>query len=726
MTTQGDRRARAFRRRNSAADLAANMERRPIHLAVANGDNTYYDGKPMAFSKGLLHDGKGRADQDALNDLIAGLTGAGLRAGEFSPKLDVETAKSAGAKPRCVPKDGAETHFGHRIWESPFAGHYYELEGPDPAAVAIAPAPRLGESELTAEMAEVYAMAVVRDMSFEDLSDPDCLLYFYAPDRGGSIDETIKVELMLDGKPATVADLNAALASLAWFDPKAVPVGGATREEPSEDLSDLEQRRRVARWTDGKSFKPGGLFRGSSKGCFDNGYISQFLLLGSKSARKSGNIDFGAQQITQKVLGAERGIDYMTSFAEWLDAQNGVNLSGLDLYATTSQNPPDGTDARLRKFIETPRDLATFVHIDQLYQAYFNACLLMLDAGVKPDIGFPNSDTHPNNAPVSDTGVGQTRTGFATFGGPHVLSLMTEVASRCLRAVRRQKFQVHLRARPERLAALITLAANDEWSAIAGADLQMASVLSELGVSGDARPVTPILDWIDQINQVQNTDQVAQRKAYKCTPLKGDFKPQDGKNYLLPMAFPEGSPMHPAYGAGHATVAGACVTILKAFFQLHGHAAHVVDPTDALDFATVFGKPVIPAKGGQTLKDDANAAASTIEGELNKLAANISIGRNFAGVHYYTDYYESLRLGERVAYGILQEQMLTYNEPVRLNFHSFDGDWIELQTQGEDSPDTVSATILDQNGQAVSEADWWQRGTHEFGNKAPAKAALVS
>ena len=25
-------------------------------------------------------------------------------------------------------------------------------------------------------------------------------------------------------------------------------------------------------------------------------------------------------------------------------------------------------------------------------------------------------------------------------------------------------------------------------------------------------------------------------------------------SYLLPMAFPEGSPMHPSYGAGHATV----------------------------------------------------------------------------------------------------------------------------------------------------------------------------
>ena len=38
-------------------------------------------------------------------------------------------------------------------------------------------------------------------------------------------------------------------------------------------------------------------------------------------------------------------------------------------------------------------------------------------------------------------------------------------------------------------------------------------------------------------------------------------------NALLPMAFPEGSPTHPAYGAGHATVAGACVTILKAWFK---------------------------------------------------------------------------------------------------------------------------------------------------------------
>jgi hypothetical protein len=41
---------------------------------------------------------------------------------------------------------------------------------------------------------------------------------------------------------------------------------------------------------------------------------------------------------------------------------------------------------------------------------------------------------------------------------------------------------------------------------------------------------------------------------------------RDG-TYVLSHAFTEGSSTHPSYGAGHATVAGACVTILKAFFD---------------------------------------------------------------------------------------------------------------------------------------------------------------
>ena len=38
-------------------------------------------------------------------------------------------------------------------------------------------------------------------------------------------------------------------------------------------------------------------------------------------------------------------------------------------------------------------------------------------------------------------------------------------------------------------------------------------------------------------------------------------------SYLLPMGYPEGCPAHSAYPAGHAAIAGACVTMLKAFFK---------------------------------------------------------------------------------------------------------------------------------------------------------------
>ncbi|NEP08609.1 MAG: bromoperoxidase, partial [Okeania sp. SIO4D6] len=71
--------------------------------------------------------------------------------------------------------------------------------------------------------------------------------------------------------------------------------------------------------------------------------------------------------------------------------------------------------------------------------------------------------------------------------------------------------------------------------------------------------------------------------------------------------------------------------------------------------------------------------ALTLEGELNKLAANISIGRNMAGVHYFTDYYDSVRMGEEIAIGILEEQALTYpTDPFVLSVPTFDGDVVRI------------------------------------------------
>ena len=69
----------------------------------------------------------------------------------------------------------------------------------------------------------------------------------------------------------------------------------------------------------------------------------------------------------------------------------------------------------------------------------------------------------------------------------------------------------------------------------------------------------------------------------------------------------------------------------------------------------------------------------TLEGELNKLAANIAIGRDMAGVHYFTDYYNSLRMGEKIAIGILEEQALTYlTDPFVLSVPTFDGPIVRI------------------------------------------------
>ncbi len=134
--------------------------------------------------------------------------------------------------------------------------------------------------------------------------------------------------------------------------------------------------------------------------------------------------------------------------------------------------------------------------------------------------------------------------------------------------------------------------------------------------------------------------------------------------------------MHPSYGAGHATVAGACVTILKAFFD----TSSVFVRRCGKDLFDRYQKDDIAVEytanaDGSSLVEATDQTLLSLEGELNKLAANISIGRYMAGVHYFSDYYDSLRMGEQIALGILEEQALCYpTDPFILSVPTFDGE----------------------------------------------------
>jgi hypothetical protein len=86
--------------------------------------------------------------------------------------------------------------------------------------------------------------------------------------------------------------------------------------------------------------------------------------------------------------------------------------------------------------------------------------------------------------------------------------------------------------------------------------------------------------------------------------------------------------------------------------------------------------PVQPTDDGLSLVPytGSDAGDLTVGGELNKIAANVALGRNTAGVHWRSDATESLKLGEQIAIGILKEQRACYNEVFNgFSLTKFDG-----------------------------------------------------
>ena len=114
---------------------------------------------------------------------------------------------------------------------------------------------------------------------------------------------------------------------------------------------------------------------------------------------------------------------------------------------------------------------------------------------------------------------------------------------------------------------------------------------------------------------------------------------------LMPVAYPEGCPTHPSYPSAHACNAGACATILKAFFDPDYILPHPVE-------ATPDGSALEPWPG----------AGLTLGNEIDKLASNIALGRDAAGVHYRSDSVRGLFVGEQQALGLLRDYSRTYNE----------------------------------------------------------------
>jgi hypothetical protein len=327
---------------------------------------------------------------------------------------------------------------------------------------------------------------------------------------------------------------------------------------------------------------PETLFRMGNPGSVAGPYVSQFLLR---------DVTYGSLTISQRQKTLVPGTEFVTAYPEWLSVQRGEVSYANETFDQT------------RRYIRSGRDLAAYVHRDALYEAYLNACLMLFD------LHAPLNRRNPYRR-------SRSMDGFGTFGAPHIQTLVTEVATRALKAVWFQKWFVHRRLRPEEFGGRI-----------------------HNHVTGEAS--YPIDHEV--------LDSAALDRTYS----------QFG-TYLLPQAFPEGSPLHPAYGSGHSTVAGACVTILKAFF----------------DESWVLPEPVVASADGTELVP--YDGELTVGGELEKVAVKVALGRDFAGIHWRTDGSEALKLGEEIAITVLQDQKPCYAEKVSFRFTKFDGTVITI------------------------------------------------
>ena len=269
-----------------------------------------------------------------------------------------------------------------------------------------------------------------------------------------------------------------------------------------------------------------------------------------------------------------------------------------------------------RRYLRSGRDLAAYTQVDVLFQAYFTAFMIMAGIGAAPNPGVPYIGS-------------QTQKAFGTLGGPDAAGTLCEMATRALKASWYHKWIKDLGMRPEEYGVLVHARKTN-----ANPMPQAATDLHNDVLNSAALPI---------IHAAHGT-------------------------YLLPQPFPEGAPTHPCYPTGHGTVGGACITALKFFFD----GGQQIRP-----LLTAAGRDIYePSSDGLTLNTYGGADANVIDlnGELNKLAWNVTVGHGIhAGIHFRSSSYWSILLGEQVALAVLRDRAKSYNEPFTITITKFDG-----------------------------------------------------
>lgn len=429
-----------------------------------------------------------------------------------------------------------------------------------------------------AEMIEVYAMALLRDLPFDVYGIPN-------PD----------VQLALDALNVFRNDFRG---------PKELVRGGY----------------RVT---------PKTLFRGNSPESLRGDYLSKYLLLRRPPLFASGcapgtanitnaQIFFGELAEAYTVPQPNSRREFGITWDDYVKIQNGE---------VPKKYLPGDFQGKCQ--VSSGRNLGSLVHVDSLYQEYAWAVDVLTGGD------YRRTQVSPYMQPTNASAFFAKNEGDGpTLGPPDAAALVGAVALEAARVAWTQKYLVARRGRPEVFAALLHKRLPPE-----NGPANVYGPLDPRLLEADG-PVRALLNRVRQVNAGRG-----------------------GDTYLLSQMFPEASPAHPAWTSGHATVAGACVTVIKAIFD---------DTRPLLQQVECNPSPVCPNANNQRMVQpppftDENGRPLTVGGELDKLASNVALGRNFGGVHFRSDGEHGIMLGEEVAIRFLQDHLRTYREKFRCN-----------------------------------------------------------
>jgi hypothetical protein len=265
--------------------------------------------------------------------------------------------------------------------------------------------------------------------------------------------------------------------------------------------------------------------------------------------------------------------------------------------------------------VDDGRVLASMVHNDPAFGIYFNAAMILIPlSGLD---ALDGSDFNSSN--------------FLDTGPPDLLAMLGTVTRLALRASWSVKWSSALKIRPETFAAHIETAnLLEDASKIPG-----FSDLQDWAHKDSSKII------VDEIRAL-NMEAVGESTAF------------------LPLVYPEGSPTHPSFVAGHSCIAGACITILKALSGTHNSDGTKRTWADAANGRNAFALQEVDSADPTKLRPKMRDDGETVNGELNKLASNIGLGRDWAGVHYRSDNDCGLKIGESVAIEYLRTQVSCY------------------------------------------------------------------